>query len=83
MIKDNKSQSWETLDWKSFQKRVFSLQKRIYKAVCAGDKRLANNLQKLLLRSYAARMIAIRQVTQLNTGKKTVTLPIKWHICES
>ena len=29
------------------------------------------NLQKLLLRSYAARMLAIRQVTQLNAGKKT------------
>ena len=71
MIKDNKSQSWKTLDWKSFQKRVFSLQRRIYKAVCAGDKGQANNLQKLLLRSYAARMIAIRQVTQLNAGKKT------------
>jgi len=29
------------------------------------------SLQKLILRSLAARMLAIRQVTQLNAGKKT------------
>jgi group II intron reverse transcriptase/maturase len=29
------------------------------------------SLQKLILKSYAARMLAVRQVTQLNTGKKT------------
>jgi group II intron reverse transcriptase/maturase len=70
----HKSESWEKVNWKSLQKTVFTLQKRIYKAICAGDKGQANNLQKLLLRSYAARMIAIRQVTQLNAGKKTAGL---------
>ena len=67
----HKSESWDKVNWKTLQKTLFRLQTRIYKAVCAGDKRKANNLQKLLLRSYAARMIAIRQVTQLNAGKKT------------
>jgi RNA-directed DNA polymerase len=65
------SESWRTLNWKKFQKTVFRLQKRIYKAVRVGDKQKARSLQKLLLKSYAARMIAIRQVTQLNQGKKT------------
>lgn len=65
------SESWKTLTWKKFQKTVFRLQKRIYKAVRVGDKPRAKSLQKLLLKSYAARMIAIRQVTQLNQGKKT------------
>jgi RNA-directed DNA polymerase len=65
------SESWKNLDWKKFQKIVFRLQKRIYKAVREGDKPRAKSLQKLLLKSYAARMIAIRQVTQLNQGKKT------------
>jgi group II intron reverse transcriptase/maturase len=43
----------------------------VYKAIRAGDKRKAKSLQKLILKSYAARMLAVRQVTQLNTGKKT------------
>jgi len=43
----------------------------VFKAVQAGDKRKARSLQKLILKSQAARLLAIRQVTQLNTGKKT------------
>ncbi|NEO74636.1 reverse transcriptase N-terminal domain-containing protein, partial [Moorena sp. SIO3H5] len=31
----------------------------------------ARKLQKLILKSHSARMLAIRQVTQLNQGKKT------------
>jgi RNA-directed DNA polymerase len=65
------SESWNTLNWKKFQKTVFRLQKRIYKAVRVGDVPKARSLQKLLLKSYAARMLAIRQVTQLNQGKRT------------
>ena len=36
-----------------------------------GDKRKDKYLQKLILKSKAARFLAIRQVTQLNAGKKT------------
>jgi len=43
----------------------------VYKAVQAGDKRKAKSLQKLILKSTAARLLAIRQVSQLNAGKKT------------
>jgi hypothetical protein len=32
--------------------------------------RKARSLQKLILKSQAARLLAIRQVTQLNAGKK-------------
>lgn len=65
------SESWKNLNWKRFQKTIFRLQKRIYQAVRVNDKRKAKSLQKLLLKSYSARMLAIRQVTQLNAGKKT------------
>ena len=73
MIRHNRnvSESWEFMDWKKFQKTTFRLQKRIYSAVRNGDKRKARSLQRLLLKSESARMIAIRQVTQLNAGKKT------------
>ena len=68
---DNASESWKTLPWKQFRSDLFRLQKRVYKAVQAGDKRKAMSLQKLILKSKAARLLAIRQVTQLNAGKKT------------
>ena len=68
------SDDWEHSDWKKFQKVVFRLQRRIFKAVRNGDKAKAKRLQKLIITSYAARMLAIRQVTQLNTGKKTAEI---------
>ena len=69
--RDNSSESWKTLPWKKFRRSLFRLQKRVYKAVQVGDKRKAKSLQKLILKSTAARLLAIRQVTQLNAGKKT------------
>ena len=65
------SDNWEFADWKGFQKVLFRLQRRIFKAIKDGDKAKAKRLQKLVLTSHSARMLAIRQVTQLNTGKKT------------
>lgn len=65
------SESWEFLPWKKFSVDLLRLQKRVYKAVRAGDKQKARSLQKLILRSQAARFLAVRQVTQLNNGKKT------------
>lgn len=67
----NISESWKNLNWKKFRKDLFRLQRRVFKAVQAGDKRKALSLQKLILKSKAARFLAIRQVTQLNAGKKT------------
>ncbi|MBR8840326.1 MAG: reverse transcriptase N-terminal domain-containing protein [Stigonema ocellatum SAG 48.90 = DSM 106950] len=67
----NFSELWMKLPWKKFRKTVFRLQTRLYKAVGAGDKKRINRLQRLLLKSRSARFLAIRQVTQLNQGKKT------------
>ena len=67
----NHSESWKNYDWKKARRNVFRLQTRIYKAMRVGDTRKARNLQKLLLKSQSAMMLAIRQVTQLNQGKKT------------
>jgi RNA-directed DNA polymerase len=68
---DNTSESWKNLNWKKFRKDLFRLQCRVFKAIRAGDKRKAMSLQKLILKSKAARFLAIRQVSQLNAGKKT------------
>ena len=67
----NTSESWRDLPWKKFRQNLFRLQKRVFKAVQAGDKKRASSLQKLILKSRAAKLLAVRQVTQLNAGKKT------------
>lgn len=68
---NNASELWANLPWKKFRRDLFRLQKRVWKAVSVGDKRKAKYLQKLILKSKAAIFLAIRQVTQLNAGKKT------------
>jgi RNA-directed DNA polymerase len=65
------SEVWRTLPWKKFQRNVFRLQRRIYRAKQRGDVRTVHNLQRLLLRSRSARFLAVRRVSQDNRGKRT------------
>ena len=65
------SESWKNLPWKKFRRNLFRLQKRIFKAVREGDLVRAKSLQKLVMKSTSAKLLAIRQVTQLNNGRKT------------
>lgn len=67
----NASESWKNLSWKKFRRDLFRLQRRVFKAVQAGNKRKARFLQKLILKSKSGRFLAIRQISQLNAGKKT------------
>jgi len=62
---------WETLPWKHLQRDVFKLQKRIYRASCRDDVRTVRRLQRLLLQSRAARLLAVRRVAQENQGKRS------------
>jgi len=62
---------WKTLPWKKFQKNLFRLQHRIYKAAKSEDKSSVKQLQSLLIGSKCSKYLAIRQVTHLNSGKKT------------
>jgi hypothetical protein len=47
----NHSELWKKLPWKKFQRNLFRLQCRVYKAVAIGDMRKARSLQKLILKS--------------------------------
>src|SRR3954453_16608133 len=62
---------WKNLPWRNIQRRVFKLQKRIYKASARGDVKTVHRLQKLLMKSWSAKCLAVRRVTQDNQGKKT------------
>ena len=62
---------WKNIPWKCIEKRVFKLQKRIYRAAKRGDVKTVRKLQKTLMQSWSARCVAVRKVTQDNNGKKT------------
>jgi RNA-directed DNA polymerase len=65
------SGAWRELPWRKLAKHVYRVQKRIYRASQRGNTRQVAKLQKLLLKSNAARLLAVRRVTQDNQGKKT------------
>jgi RNA-directed DNA polymerase len=62
---------WNKLDWKRIETSVFKLQKRIYRAEQRKDVKTIRKLQKLLISSWSAKLLAVRRITQDNQGKKT------------
>jgi RNA-directed DNA polymerase len=68
---DPESEAWNKLPWRKLEQHVYHIQKRIYRASQRGNTRAVQKLQKLLTKSEAARLLAVRRVTQDNQGKKT------------
>ena len=66
-----KTQKWSDINWKIIEKRVFKLQKRIFQASSRDDVKTVRKLQKTLIKSWSARLLAVRRVSQDNQGKKT------------
>ena len=62
---------WNKLPWHKLERRMFKLQKRIYRASQRGDVKTAHRLQRLLTKSWSAKCIAVRRVTQDKQGKRT------------
>lgn len=65
------SVEWNKIDWRQVEKSVFKLQKRIFQASKNDNVRKLRRLQKTLLNSYHAKLLAVRKVSQDNVGKKT------------
>ena len=63
--------SWKDINWTAMERIVKRLQARIFRAAKQGEYKRLKNLQKLLARSTAAKLLATRQVTQENRGKFT------------
>jgi RNA-directed DNA polymerase len=63
--------TWSDVDWTAAEAVVRRIQNRIFRAAKAGDGARVKNLQKLLVRSRSAKLLAIRQVTQRNAGRNT------------
>jgi RNA-directed DNA polymerase len=68
---NNQTVEWKNLNWRKLEKVTFKLQKRIFQASERGDVKAVRKLQKTLIRSWSAKCIAIRRVTQENQGKNT------------
>jgi RNA-directed DNA polymerase len=51
---------WNAINWHKAIKYVDKLQKRIYRAVSLNDFRKARGLQRMLMRSNAALLLAIK-----------------------
>ena len=62
---------WRNIDWKRVESYVWKLQKQIYRASIAGNTATVHTLPKRLLRSYFAKLLAVRKVSQENQGKRT------------
>ncbi|MCY7286271.1 MAG: group II intron reverse transcriptase/maturase [Cyanobacteria bacterium CAN_BIN43] len=67
----NLMMEWKDLPWRKLERKIFKLQKRIFKASQRGDVKTVRRLQKTLMRSWSAKCLAVRRVTQDNQGKKT------------
>jgi RNA-directed DNA polymerase len=62
---------WQEIPWPQVERKLHKLQRRIYRASQRGDCQAVHALQRLLLRSWYAKRLAVRRVTQDNQGKKT------------
>src|SRR2546429_3390351 len=62
---------WKDLPWTMLQRRVWKLQKRIFRAAQRGDRRAVHRLAQLLMKSWSAKCLAEPRVRQGKPGKKT------------
>jgi len=62
---------WNQVNWRKLERKIYKLQKRIYRASQRGDVKTVRGLQKMLMNSWSARALSVRRVSQDNQGKKT------------
>jgi RNA-directed DNA polymerase len=63
--------AWQDIPWRTVERAVFKLQQRIYRASCRGDVKTVRTRQRLLMKSWDAKLLATRRVTQDHRGKNT------------
>jgi RNA-directed DNA polymerase len=64
------AKQWSAIDWQEAWRQVRRLQMRIAKAVQEGRRGKVKALQRILTRSFYAKLLAVKRVTS-NKGKKT------------
>src|SRR5919199_2620469 len=64
-------QAWASIGWAQAHRQVTNLRQRIFRATQQQEWQQVRDLQKLLLRSHANVVLSVRQVTQVNAGRRT------------
>jgi len=62
---------WHSVDWPSAIELVRKLRQDIFRATREGNLKKVRTLQRIMLRSYENRLVAVRRVTQINRGKRS------------
>lgn len=63
--------AWKDIDWTLVQKRISRQQRRVYKASMEGNKAKVHALQRRIIASLDAKLLATRRVTTENKGRNT------------
>ena len=63
--------AWDQINWVQVGKTVLRLQHRIFMAKVRGDVAAVEALQRLLVSSRAAKLLAVHRVSQESSGRKT------------
>jgi len=64
-------EKWKNINWTKVERYVFRLQKGIYSASKNKDIKKVSMIRRIIIDSWQAKLLAVRRVTQDNSGKKT------------
>ena len=64
-------QAWNDINWTLVQKRISRQQRRVYKASLEGNKAKVHAIQRRIIASLDAKLLAVRRVTTENKGRNT------------
>lgn len=71
MSKTSLEEQWKSIDWKTVGNEISKVQKKIYNASRDNNRKKVLKHQKYLTKSWNAKILAVRIVTQDNRGKIT------------
>ena len=74
----HKAKHWNSVNWNSIERQVYRLQSRIAKATQAGKYHKAKALQWLLTQSHAAKLLAVKRVTDSRGCRTAGTDGVTW-----
>jgi len=63
--------AWNDIDWTLVQDRISRQQRRVYKASRQGNKSKVHAIQRRIIVSLDARLLAVRKITTENKGRST------------
>lgn len=63
--------AWKDIDWTLVQERISRQQRRVYKASMEGNRKTVHAIQRRIIGSLDAKLLAVRRVTTENRGRNT------------